>query len=40
MADAVMEGINVSSDKIEEKGFVFEYPTLLGALKDVYGREV
>ncbi len=40
MADAVMEGINVSSDKIEEKGFVFEYPTLLGALKDVYEREI
>ncbi|MEZ4885050.1 MAG: TIGR01777 family oxidoreductase [Chitinophagales bacterium] len=40
MADAVLEGINVSSEKIEGEGFVFDSPTLLRALKDVYEREV
>lgn len=40
MADAVMEGIKVSSEKIEGEGFVFGFPKLLGALEDIYDREV
>lgn len=40
MADAVMEGIRVSSEKIEGQGFVFEHPKLLAALKDIYERGV
>lgn len=40
MADAVMEGIRVSAEKIEGEGFVFEHPKLLAALKDIYRREV
>ncbi len=40
MADAVMEGINVSSHKIEDAGFVFEHRELLEALEDIYERKV
>ena len=34
-AAIVLEGANVSSVKIQQKGFVFKYPELNGALKQL-----
>lgn len=38
MADIVLNGSNVSSRKIEETGYDFEYRKLLPALKDLFGK--
>lgn len=38
MADAVMEGIYVSSQKIENAGFIFKHRELLGALEGIYDK--
>ena len=34
---AVLESIRTSSKKIEDTGFIFDYPELPGALKKIYG---
>lgn len=36
MADIVLNSVRVSSQKMEETGFVFQYPELLGALQAIY----
>jgi NAD dependent epimerase/dehydratase family enzyme len=40
MATLVLDSAKVSSDKIEEKGFVFEFPWLEDALTDLHERRV
>ncbi len=38
MADVVLHSAKASSAKVEETGFSFQYPDLLGALKKLYGK--
>lgn len=40
MADVVLTGSNVSSEKIEKVGFVFEFPELEGAIRDLVKRKI
>jgi len=40
MADVVLTGSNVSSEKIEATGFKFEYPKLKPALEDILRRKI
>jgi uncharacterized protein len=35
MSDVVLKGSRVSSEKIERSGYMFQYPDLVGALKEV-----
>jgi NAD dependent epimerase/dehydratase family enzyme len=37
MSTLVLGSTRVSAEKIEKDGFVFKYPELSGALKDIYG---
>lgn len=40
MADVVLSGSNVSSEKIEAEGFSFEFPNLEGAVRDLVKRGI
>jgi uncharacterized protein len=40
MADVVLGGTRVSSQKIENQGFRFTFPEIKGALKDIFERKV
>ena len=40
MADVVLTGSNVTSDKIEGTGFKFEHPELKSALQDLLTRKI
>lgn len=40
MADTILDSTRVSSEKIEQAGFIFQHPNLKGALRDLLKREV